>query len=244
MSEQPLEQGDPAEANYHYAEGVPGAGDIPEWFQADKYKTVEEQAKAYPEAQKLVGRLGKFVGAPEGDEGLSGYATENFIPEGVEVELDLENPLLKEMAPLFKEMGLSQEGMDQVAQRYTLIQKDLMEQAEKAAEFEIQQLGANGVQRIDNIKSFLTAQVTDEAQRAALIEMTTSAAAVQGLEALASAIRGQKMQTPPPAPALTRDEVMSLQMATDEHGNRKMRDPAYAEMVRQKWAQIEGDGPA
>ena len=242
MSEQPVD--DNVEPSYYLAEGVAGEGDAPEWFMGDKYKSVSEQAKAYPEAQKLVGRLGEFVGAPEGDEGLSGYSTENWLPESVDVELDLENPLLKGMAPVFKEMGLSQKGMDKVAQTFILLQKDAADAAQQEADFQRQQLGAEPQQRIDNIKDFLTAQLDDEEQRQALLDMTVSAKGVEALETLADKIRGGRMATPPPAPSVTKDEIDALQNAVDEHGNRKMRDPAYAKMVRDKRRQLVGDGPA
>src|SRR5688572_4360911 len=55
----------PAETpTWFYSDGTPGKGAIPSWFKFDKYKSVEEQAKAYPH---LESRMGKFVGAPDGD---------------------------------------------------------------------------------------------------------------------------------------------------------------------------------
>ena len=65
-------------------EEVKGEGDVPEWFKADKYKSVAEQAKAYA---GLESKLGAFTGAPK-----DGYEVE--LPEGVDVELDSEDPML------------------------------------------------------------------------------------------------------------------------------------------------------
>ena len=48
------------EGEYYLADGVKGTGDIPEWYKADKYKSVAEQAKAYPE---LLSKFGGFTGA-------------------------------------------------------------------------------------------------------------------------------------------------------------------------------------
>lgn len=73
-------------AKWHYADGAPGVGEPPEWFKAAKYKTVEEQAKAYVD---LESRFGAFVGAPK--DGVYDFK----LPEGVVGELDAEHPLLK-----------------------------------------------------------------------------------------------------------------------------------------------------
>tara|TARA_Y100001973_G_scaffold106610_1_gene185813 strand:+ start:10897 stop:11643 length:747 start_codon:yes stop_codon:yes gene_type:complete len=50
------------EGEYYLSEGVKGTGEIPEWYKADKYKSVAEQAKAYPE---LLAKFGGFTGAPK-----------------------------------------------------------------------------------------------------------------------------------------------------------------------------------
>ena len=52
----------PDAAKWYLAEGVAGNGEPPEWFRADKYKTLDEQAKAYVELEK---RFGAFTGAPK-----------------------------------------------------------------------------------------------------------------------------------------------------------------------------------
>ena len=56
---------------YLFADGVVGEGDAPEWFKADKYKTVSDQAKAYVE---LESKFGGFKGAPkEGKYEVEGF---------------------------------------------------------------------------------------------------------------------------------------------------------------------------
>jgi len=61
-----------SEGEYFLTEGIKGSGETPEWFKADKYKSIADQAKAYTELEK---RFGGFKGAPK-----EGYS----IPEGVE----------------------------------------------------------------------------------------------------------------------------------------------------------------
>ena len=55
-----------SEGEYFLTEGIKGSGETPEWFKADKYKSIADQAKAYTELEK---RFGGFKGAPK--EGYS-----------------------------------------------------------------------------------------------------------------------------------------------------------------------------
>jgi len=50
------------QSTFSWSEGVNGEGEAPEYFKADKYKSVADQAKAYTELEK---RFGGFTGAPE-----------------------------------------------------------------------------------------------------------------------------------------------------------------------------------
>ena len=47
------------EGEFFLSEGIKGVGDLPEWYKADKYKSVAEQAKAYTELEK---KFGGFTG--------------------------------------------------------------------------------------------------------------------------------------------------------------------------------------
>lgn len=73
---------------------------------ADKYKTVEAQAQAYPELAK---RFGAFVGAPK-----EGYKLELPADIGVTAEFETEDPLLKEFTTWAQGAQLSQQGFSQV----------------------------------------------------------------------------------------------------------------------------------
>lgn len=76
----------------------------PDWFMKDKYKTVEDQAKAYKE---LSSKIGKNWGAPKDD-----YSTEGI--EGISKD----DPLIANLAPAFKEIGLSQDGFQNLVKSY------------------------------------------------------------------------------------------------------------------------------
>lgn len=96
-----------AVAEWFWADGVKGADKPPEWFDGKKYKSVAEQAKAYPEARKeldaLRGKMKSFAGAPE--------QYELTIPDDLKDKLEWlpDDPLLNQFQTLAKEGGMSQE---------------------------------------------------------------------------------------------------------------------------------------
>lgn len=95
-------------ASFYYSDGVAGSGNAPEWFQSGKYKTVEDQAKAYPELQKMYGDLTNKY------KGISG-APESYeirAPEGVDIQVDAEDPVFMRATEWAKENGLPQETFD------------------------------------------------------------------------------------------------------------------------------------
>tara|TARA_R110002096_G_scaffold187462_1_gene366846 strand:+ start:4345 stop:4605 length:261 start_codon:yes stop_codon:yes gene_type:complete len=69
-----LDQASPtlSEGEYFLSDGIKGSGETPDWYKADRYASVAEQAKAYTELEK---KFGGFKGAPK--DGYSG-------PEGIE----------------------------------------------------------------------------------------------------------------------------------------------------------------
>lgn len=80
------------------------AEEHPEWFMKDKYKSVDEQARAAYELQK---KMGKYWGSPK-----DSYSVEGF--EGVESN----DPLVQSLAPALKDIGLSQEGFKHLFNAY------------------------------------------------------------------------------------------------------------------------------
>ena len=106
-----------AEAEWFLADGVKGVGKAPEWFRADKYKNVEEQAKAYPEAMK---RFGAFTGAPK--DGKYDFK----LPDGIVGEFDKEHPIFKNFQTWAIENQLSQEGYNSVLGMFAEYEADLI----------------------------------------------------------------------------------------------------------------------
>lgn len=84
---------------------MPGKGTAPEWFKADKYVSVDEQAKAYSALEK---RMGSFVGAPKDGK------YDNKLPEGITLEMTADHPLLTDFTKWAGENQLNQAGFSQL----------------------------------------------------------------------------------------------------------------------------------
>lgn len=91
--------------------------ETPEWFMKDKYKTIEEQAKASFELQK---KMGKFWGSPQDDYKVDGL-------EGIEEN----DPLIAALSPALKEMGLSQDGFNHLVNQYMNANRDMVKELEE-----------------------------------------------------------------------------------------------------------------
>lgn len=119
---------------WFWAEGVKGEGPRPDYL-PEKYKTVEEAAKARSELEK---KLGGFTGAPEE------YEVEHL-------GLDPDQHLLKEIMNVGKEINMSQEGLDKLVGRVL----DAQEAEEsKSLEEEVSKLGDEGSQIMRQYKYF------------------------------------------------------------------------------------------
>lgn len=95
----------PGDSKWYLADNVPGQGDAPDWFKADKYKSVDEQAKAYVELEK---RLGAFTGAPK-----DGVYKIN-VPDNISMEFDPSHTMFQELNKWAGDRQLSQEAYDDV----------------------------------------------------------------------------------------------------------------------------------
>ncbi len=221
--------------SWSLAEGIGGEGDAPDWFKADKYATVSDQAKGYKE---LEGKLGAFTGAPESYEfALSEQLTESGA------ELDAESPLITNFITMAKEANMSQDMANSLVNMFVESQHadgQISQEAEttRVAE-EMKLLGDNATQRVNNIDNWAKANLTPE-QAEGLNDAATTAAGVQAIEALIAKSRNSPMQTDNvnEAGAVDMAELQALQFAKDDQGNRRMAtDPVYRKMVQEKYAQ-------
>jgi hypothetical protein len=124
------------EGEYYLSEGVKGTGDVPEWYKADKYKSVAEQAKAYPE---LLAKFGGFTGAPK-----DGYERPDNAME--------EDALYDAMNEYGSKYNMSAEAFKEGWELLTT-QAQVAEEVSK--EQELAKLGNDAGQRINSINGCL-----------------------------------------------------------------------------------------
>lgn len=117
----------------------------PDWFMKDKFKNTEEQAKAYGELQK---KMGKFWGAPKDN-----YSIENI--EGVSPD----DPLVQNLVPALKELGLSQEGFSTLVKQYQEANVTMMK---KYAEDLKKELTENDVHTYKECDKWMRENLSDE----------------------------------------------------------------------------------
>lgn len=168
---------------WFYADGVPGKGDMPAWYKADKYLSVEKQAEAYASLEK---RFGAFTGAPKDGK----YETK--LPEGVGVELVADHPLLSDFQKWAAEHQLNNDGYNQLIgmlAQYEAAQIPDMNEIKG-------QLGDNADQRIAAVAQWTKANLTP-AEYQKLTTATTGANAAAVVEVLESVIAKTKQVTLP-----------------------------------------------
>lgn len=221
-SEPSTEPTEPTEQpSFLWAEGVAGQGDVPEWYKADKYKSVSDQAKAYGELEK---RFGGFTGAPETYE----------LGEGV----DSEDTFVQMLSEIGREANMNQATFAKV---YELGEQLLEANAGINKEREMEALGENAEQRIQNVDSFLKNNLGQDYER--LMAGVNSAATVELIEKLISKTGQPSLpsgnQVPINVP--TQADIDDMMAKTDENGrNLYSTSEAYRNKVRQAMAQMHG----
>lgn len=213
-------------------DGVMGEGEKPTWFRQDKYKTVAEQAKAYPELEK---RFGGFTGAPKNEKGEVAYTF--TPPEGVEFKAD--HPMAQALNKWAGENQLSQDGYNQILGQ--LVQYELAN-APNMGQIK-GQLGENADSRIAAVAQWGKANLGNEGY--ATLRAATSgkeaAAVFKVLETVIAKTAQFKMPKPgSDVPAATGGDGLAKIKA--DHGAkmpngqfRKDVDPAYAAEIDKRY---------
>lgn len=152
------------EGEYFLSDGIKGVGDQPEWYKADKYKSVAEQAKAYTELEK---KFGGFTGAPK-----DGYA----LYDGVESD----DALWAELVEFGNSTNMSQSALNQAWELLTA-QEQAIE--EVSVEAEMAKLGDNAVERIKVVEQYMKNNLDSDTYEE-LRYAVNSAESIQLIEAL------------------------------------------------------------
>lgn len=238
----PTEGDTAAPQDWMLTETLKGEGEIPEWLNTAKYKNVESQAKAYKD---LESRFGSFTGAPE-DYDM--FISDELKEKGV--EFNSEDPHIQEFTKWAKESNLSQDGFNGLLNlkgMMDLAESDASEKAQadhQAAEMKL--MGPHAQDRIDNINSWATANLTTE-QLEAFNGMASSSAAVGIIESLIGKTRNAPISPDGAnaAPAITKDALVKMQFEKDDHGNRRLQtDPEFRARFQKLSLEIHGGAPS
>lgn len=210
------------------AEGVKGEspGD---WFKAEKYKTVADQAKAYIELEK---KFGGFKGAPESYE----------VPQLDGVDLPADDPLVEQYTEWAKSKNMDQEsyneGLEMMASYI-----ETSEAVDRNAE--IEKLGPQASQMLQQAGRFLENHFEGEDLQRAQDSLTT-ADSVWLVNKLIGAT------APPKLPSegghnpegLTADTLRDMAMKTNESGQLlRSVDPEYNKKVEAAYEKFYGGQP-
>ena len=178
---------------------------MPAWFLADKYKTVDKQAEAYTHLQK---KLGGFVGAPETGQ------YEFRAPEGLNVVLEKDHPLLKELHDWGLKNQLSQDRYNELLGMLAQYEASMVPDMGDIK----QRIGADADSRIATVVQWLGANVDQKTYADARQALGSQNAAE--IFHLVETIIGKTKQLPMPKPG---QDVPAAQPLGEEAILAKMR---------------------
>ena len=215
-----------SEGEYFLTESIKGFGDAPEWYKADKYKSVADQAKAYTDLEK---KFGGFTGAPK-----EGYA----MPEGVD-----QGDELMEALQGFAEKTNMNQGSFNEAWDLLLAQSDAVE--EVSAEAEIARLGDNAEGRIKTVEQFMKNNLDSETYERLRFSVN-SAESVELVEALIGATAPAKLPIDghiEPG-GLTWSDIEAEMFRKDDNGNLlRSVDRNHESKIQRMMKEFGGDKP-
>ncbi len=203
---------------WFFADGVPGTGPKPEYYKAEKYKTLADQAKAQVELEQ---KLGVFTGAPEQ------YSFENLSEA-----INKESGLLKALAPKFKELNMSQTGFENLVNSFVEIQQQSLE---IHPEDIIKDLGPNGAETFGRVAAWAKNNFTPEEQNI-FREIATSADAIKLLDKIRAGAPKSRAPTHHDIPYANNFETANQVMAEKRANWQKYKDnPEYAAEISRRY---------
>jgi len=212
-------------------------------FVLDKYRAdgrtdeaaAFEQAKAYGELQK---RFGGFTGAPDDYE-----LSINEVAQEMGADIDQDAPIFSEMAEVAKELNMSNDAFNKFSE--VMIKNSLAEKQayEDNLDSEIKSLH-NGTARLEHVNGFINANLSPEAAEA-FQAMPQTAAQIEAIEQIIGLVKGgSNAPVESSTMSISDDELNTMRMATDEHGNRKLGiDPEFRREYERKMALKHGTQP-
>lgn len=214
------------EGEFFLSDGIKGVGDQPEWYKADKYKSVAEQAKAYTELEK---KFGGFTGAPK-----DGYS----VIEGVESD----DALWQELVSFGEKTNMSQSAMNDA---WDLLSAQDQAAEEVSMEVELQKLGDNGVERVKVVEQYMKNNLDGDTYER-LRYAVNSAEAVELIEALVKSTAPAKLPIDgyiEPG-GLTWEDIESEMYKKSDNGQYlRSVDPNHEAKIQRMMKEFGGDKP-
>ena len=227
---------------WYWKEGVRGEGAAPDYFDPDKFPTVEDQAKAASGLRKALSQKGEGTNTEVPDQ----YAISLNDDLAEQIEINPEDPMLADFSETAKNIGLSQDQFGAILNNFysgalkaeaALSEQQEVYEAEQKAEYiksEKEKLGPNVDERVSNLKNWITSNF-DERKSAALMNSVTSAELLEAFEALrhknnSVPIPGRNME---PATSYTHDEAQRM-LADPRFG----KDSRYTSKVTEYYSHL------
>ena len=229
-------------ASWTWSENIQGEGDKPDWFMDSKYKSVEEQAKAYPELQN---KFGGFTGSPE--EYSLDLPEDINLPDGVGIDINKDDPLMEAALTFAKDSNMSQDNFTQMLSMYAEAQgRDYIDPtAHVNAQKEI--LGDDADTRITALTNWAKANL-DEGTFELFSRVSTSADSILLTEHLVNMVRPSSV---PDVNTLTQQtrgsltqELTDLRGEKDDNGKLKwLSDTSHRAKIEQLQRQLGSNAP-
>lgn len=229
---------------WSWAENIPGSGTPPPWFKADKYKTVDAQARAAVELEKKLGPAADVLGAPEESYALPDTAA----LEGLDGwQWNAEDPLLQSFQAAAKELGLSQKAHDTIVAHAARVMAEQDRAQQVALSEAITALGNNAPQRINQVRTFLTSKIGEDGFASLQAAIGTDVAAYQALEKVVAMASGDAQLSSGAGlqgPGFTREDIQAEQYKVFPEGHpltgKRMyeHDKAHREKVDRMWKEL------
>jgi len=228
------------QSTWLYAEGIPGNGEKPEWFNHETFKDITAQAKSYNELRKKLGAAAQ--GAPES------YAinAESLGEEYKDWNLDTKDPLLENFTKIAHKHNIPQDFVNDVLRIYIDNDKNLTKENEetlkKYYQEELEKIGPNAVEDIKNLtilykNNFLDSKLSDEQMEAEIQEFKNNLKDYSYYKFIDKIIRkaSSSSRIPSQIPAETQKNLQDLKIKAREMqaDKEKMRDPEYANSVHE-----------
>lgn len=217
-------------AEWYYANGVPGSGEKPEWLKDSKYKSVEDQAKAYNELEK---KFGSFKGAPE--------KYEVKLQEDLQDKLafNADDPFYKSFESWAKEKNFSNDAFNELLNLYgyhlVKAELDLSKSYKEQMEKEFEKLGEDRQKVVDEVAGWVKANVSEDDQDA-VMQLANSASGIKFLHKIAKNDKYQKIDSEDGISTLSgydRKEQLKKMMADP----RWLKDMEYTKRVEKLYQQ-------